>query len=268
MLSLLLVGPADADLRQSMLDAGGSTNVLCAADLGDAARLLASDACPAVDVVVLAEPRGGSSSDAALDLVRRLAPLARVWRLLGTWCEGEGRSGRPPAGCLATYWHQWAARFGSELRGVSRGLRPAWALPLTATADERIAWHVEALAAAEPRAGTVAIVASSSQAAAALADLCRRGGYETVLAAEDSRLRIERAKAVVWDTTVERIVDALSVASLRGCAPGAPVVAVVGFPRAEDVERARQAGVAAVVSKPCLAGDLLWHLDRASAATS
>jgi AmiR/NasT family two-component response regulator len=42
------------------------------------------------------------------------------------------------------------------------------------------------------------------------------------------------------------------------------VVAVVGFPRREDVEAARQAGVRAVVSKPFLAGDLLWQLDRAA----
>jgi CheY-like chemotaxis protein len=267
MLSILLVGPSDAELRNAALAIEGSSIVHCAADLDEAARMLESGAIEPVEIVVLPESRGGRTSDASLDALRRLAPLVRVWRVLGTWCEGEARSGRPPRGCLTTYWHQWPARFGRALRLASRGEAPDWALPLTATADERIAADALALGALRG-SGTIVVVAPRAQAASALVDLCRRAGCDTLLATEDGRFRVDGAKAVVWDATVERIVDPRAVAELRACAPGARVVAVVGFPRAEDVEAAQRAGVDAVVSKPFLAGDLLWHLEGAVGAVA
>ncbi|MCH8924376.1 MAG: response regulator [Planctomycetes bacterium] len=154
----------------------------------------------------------------------------------------------------------------SELELAQRGGNPTWALPLTATPDERL------LATtggdfARRRPGTIAICAASAQAAAALGDLCRAAGYKTVVAAEDGQFRIARAAAVLWDTTVGRMADAACVGELRSRAGGAAVLAIVGFPRFDDVELARRAGIAAVISKPFLAGDLLWHLDRVATPT-
>jgi DNA-binding NarL/FixJ family response regulator len=42
----------------------------------------------------------------------------------------------------------------------------------------------------------------------------------------------------------------------------APVIALLGFPRVEDRDRAVAAGAAAVLSKPLLLEDLYWQLDR------
>jgi CheY-like chemotaxis protein len=263
MISALLITSVD-DHSTFVVD--GGLRVTRARHLGDAIRLLETSTAPPPELVVLAESRGGSFGEASLHALRKLAPLARIWRVLGTWCEGETRSGRPPAACLAAYWHQWEARLSRELEWARRGANPTWTLPLTATADERL------LAAADEwfarrRAGTIVICAASARAAAALADLCLAAGYNTLVAAEDARFHIAGAAAVLWDTTVGRMADATAVGELQSRAGGAPLLAIVGFPRFDDVELARRAGIAAVISKPFLAGDLLWHLDRVAATS-
>lgn len=42
---------------------------------------------------------------------------------------------------------------------------------------------------------------------------------------------------------------------------GAPVIALVGFPRVEDRDQILAAGASAVLSKPVLVDDVLWQLD-------
>ena len=151
------------------------------ADVDAATRLLiAGTSVP--ELIVLAESRPGARAAASIDALRRLAPLARIWRLLGSWCEGEARSGQPPSGCVSTYWHQWPARWAQDVARLRDGGSPAWALPVTLSPDERL------LAAAETpierRAGLIAIYARHAQTAAALSDACRLGGYDPLVVRE------------------------------------------------------------------------------------
>ncbi len=97
----------------------------------------------------------------------------------------------------------------------------------------------------------------------ALADVFRLAGYDTVMVCDGDEFDAIGARAVIWDTTPERLSDEVAVAQLNRLARGAPIVAVVGFPRADDILRAKQSGVAAVVSKPYLVRDLLWQLEQA-----
>jgi len=266
MVSLLLIGQWDEDLPASAPQSGGLVEVTRAGDLDDARRLLADGTCAAPELVVWAESRRGQFSHAALAALRKIVPLVRVWRLLGSWCEGESRSGRPPLACLRSYWHQWEARFGGQLEIERSGANPPWALPLTATPDEQIL-AVTDQTFSRRRAGTITVCAASATAAGSLGELCRAAGYETLIVADEGRFRASGAAAVVWDATVEQMTDPECVAKLRGSAGGAPLVAIVGFPRPDDVESALRCGIAAVVSKPLLAGDLFWHLDRAVVST-
>ena len=129
------------------------------------------------DLVVVVQSRPGQFTADAMARLRALAPLASIWRQLGSWCEGEARSGRPPVGCANNYWHQWPARWAQETARAQDGHCPAWGLPATATPEER------ALAIAEqplPRgSGIVVIHARRAQNAAALADACQLVGYDT-----------------------------------------------------------------------------------------
>ncbi len=260
-LSVLVIGRLpDEAARALTLPSDVDVAVEPFASFEEVARRLEARA-DAPELILLAEARGGEWSTAALDALRGLAPLARVWRMAGNWCEGEARSGRPPAGCLASYEHQWPARLRASWRrwpAESDPCGPCRSPPRPKS---------ETLAAAErPRArrsGQVVIVARGAATAAALADTCRLVGYEPLVVREDLPWSAPAAAAIVWDTDPARLGDIGMVERVRQSAAGAPLVALAGFPRRDDIRRAQAAGIAAVVSKPFLIDDLYWQLDEA-----
>jgi CheY-like chemotaxis protein len=263
-LSVLLVGDMDEaqglrvdDFRQEIERYAVCEHV---ADLPAALQLVGGG--EPFQLIVLAEARPGEISSAGIDELRQTAPLARVWRLLGSWCEGEARSGHPPQGCLRSYWHQWRERFAREAVAAREGRCPVWGLPSTVTADERIL--AESRGSIKGRAGLVFISASRNESASALADACRAGGYETMIVRHPEPIvpRDAAPAALVWDTTIERACDPRQVRLMRRAAADAPLLAVAGFPRPEDRKRAIEAGASAVISKPFAVADLWWSLDE------
>jgi hypothetical protein len=146
-----------------------------------------------------------------------------------------------------------------ELTIARAGRCPAWGLPQTASNDERQLAEAERPIAR--RSGLV-VCAARSETAWALADACRLGGYETRPIDELRPPAIDGVMAIVWDTTAERACDGQIVARLRAACGDAPLIATIGFPRADDCPRAAAAGVAAIVSKPYHVRDLLGHLAR------
>ena len=73
----------------------------------ESAAAALSRADVAHDVIVVAQAFPGQFSADAIDQLRRAAPLARVVGLLGSWCEGETRTGWPWPAAIRVYWHQW-----------------------------------------------------------------------------------------------------------------------------------------------------------------
>ena len=214
----------------------------------------------AVDVIVVAQARPGEFSHAQIERLRQSAPLARIVALLGSWCEGEMRSGKPWPAAVRTYWHQWPARADRELRRLARGRRSAWALPVTATEEERLLAD-----AAEPlpaRAGLIAISSPSLAMADWLAAACRHCGYATAWLRPPQPVRVRGAAAVLFDGGECRGEERDELRRLAAAMAPAPLVALLDFPRIEDFDRARSAGAAAVLSKPLQLEDLYWHLDR------
>ncbi len=263
--SLIVIGRPEGATLARLVD-GDALHVRHAEDLDAAARMLADGGDPP-ELIVLVQSRPGEFSAAEIDGLRRLAPLARVWRLLGTWCEGEARSGQPPSGCTSIYWHQWPARWARERARWQDGLAVSWSAPMTSSADER------ALAAAdepiERGSGLIVICARHRETAAALAEVCKLAGYQTQIMRAGQDSEVLGASAILWETDAEQIGDASAIRTVRASVPGdaVPLVAVVTFPRVEDVLRAAEAGVAAVVSKPFLVQDLLSHLAQWTSAS-
>ena len=260
-LSILLIGDIDrAEFRQASAAARRLGNLFAVADASAAAEAIASGRTTP-DLIVVAQAFPGEYCAASIERLRRLAPLARVVGLLGPWCEGETRTGKPWPAAIRVYWHQWLPRAEEDLRRLGSGQTSNWSLPITASEEERL------LAMADrpwpPRRGLVAIRSPWAQMHAWLADACRLRGYTSVRlpAAAGQSARIAAVDVLLFDGTDGEDHELIELARLAASVRPAPVVVLLDFPRVEDRDRVLAAGAAAVLAKPLLLEDLFWQLD-------
>ena len=157
-------------------------NVAEFADAGRAAAALAEERF-SPDVIVVAQAFPGEFSHEAIDRLQRLAPLARVVGLMGSWCEGEMRSGSPWPATARTYWHHWPVRGRRQFRGLAAARLCSLALPLTATEEEHLLADVadgHPEQEAMPTGGAVVAIRSRSvEMADWLSAACRKHGWTT-----------------------------------------------------------------------------------------
>lgn len=218
-------------------------------------------------VIALLQRYPGELQDSDLDELRRQAPLARMVVIAGSWCEGEKRSGHIPEGVERIYWHQWRDRIAASAAIFRAADTPGTLPPLTATEDDRVL-------AAERRTyppRCIVVISREREAAQSLVDACRHLGFdaevETNSIAYAQTTASAQADVLLWDANMRAVVDPHQVEAIRRTRQ-MPVIALVGFPRIDVVERARAAGVHAVVSKPVMLPDLGEALARAAAEVS
>lgn len=216
-------------------------------------------AANAPDWVVLVASYRGAFDHAEVESLHKLAPLARLLTLLGSWCEGEMRSGRALPGVARAYWHQWEARAAAEMLGERAARYAGWSLPRTS-----LPLDVSLLARAEPhsifhRAGDtpqISVLAPSRERYLTLADALRTCGYPSLWQPATTFASASNSGAFVidGDSLTERIsaLTQLTIAS----AVDRPTLLLLDFPRWQEVEQAREWGVQRVLSKPYLLGDL------------
>ena len=116
---LLLGSTARREFREARALLESQGRVTVAGEAESAAGLLA-DGQLAPDLIVVAQAFPGQFSAEAVDRLRALAPLARVVGLMGSWCEGEMRTGKPWPAAIRVYWHQWPARCVQELKHLAQ----------------------------------------------------------------------------------------------------------------------------------------------------
>jgi hypothetical protein len=212
------------------------------------------------DIIVIAQAFPQQFSHQDIDRLRRLAPLSRILDLLGSWCEGETRSGQPLPAAVRIYWHQWNARAQRELHRLIQCQCPSWGLPVTATEEERL---LQNTAGTLPhRQGLVAIHAQRFVMADWLSAACRLCGYSTVWLRPPKYTRIEGATAAIFDGSDLNSEEFDQLRHLTNTLDRTPVIALLDFPRIEDQRRAILAGAAAVLSKPFNLDDFYWQLER------
>ncbi len=258
-ISVLFVGQAErrefVEARDTLVSAA---NVWMTPHLEAAEALLLGEAWTP-EVIVLAEAYPGQFAPAAIDRLRSVAPLARVVALLGSWCEGETRTGRPTPGTVRLYWHQARPRVAQELARVAAGEASSWSLPPTATDEERLLATAEApLPTAQ---GLVAIYAPQAVTADWLSAACRLAGYATVRLSGARWPQVAGVTGGIFDGTDLGPVEAEQLARMARHLRPAPIVTLLDFPRVEDRDRALACGAAAVLSKPLVLEDLLWLLN-------
>lgn len=259
-IAVLLVGDARrGEFREARASLEALVHTTCAADLDQAAALIDSG-LRAPELIVLAQSRPGEFSAAAVDRLRMAAPLARLVALLGSWCEGEMRTGHPLPGAIRVYWHQWLPRFQQDLERIRRGWCPIWGLPATAGEDERLL--LAKGLPLTPRQGLVVIAARQFAMADWLSATCRLASYATVWLQPSRPVRIEGAVALLWDGDDGRHRRGAELERLRAELGPLPILALLDFPRIGDRDGVLAAGATVILSKPLLVDDLLWSLQE------
>jgi hypothetical protein len=306
--AVLFIGDGDwAEFREVRSWLEEHAELLAAAEVQGAIELLNGGFDPAL--IVLAERWPGEFPGRQVDHLRRMAPLARISEILGSWCEGQTCSGEPLAGTLRYYWHQWTARMAPEFARAAAGECPVWGLPLTATDEDRLlalpsvagallplplgegrgegkrrrslpgSPHPNPLPKGEGTAyaprrrdrpdsahfsnqGLLAIHTRNAETASALCDAAARHGFGAAWVRSRPMPFISGVRAAIWEATRGTPDEARELAAWRSALGGVPLVALLDFPRVEDRDLARAAGVALVVSKPFWLDDLFGQIER------
>lgn len=274
-LCMLFVGDGDrCEFRAILSNLRADMRMILAADLGRALQAVdtlgASDGAAWPDLVLLAQSRPGEYADPSLNALKMHLPLARFLFLLGSWCEGESRTGHPWPGAERIYWYDWPARWSIQRMQVAAGRCPVWGLPETATGEERLLWTAEAPIPAA--VGDIIVHGRCQETMDAISDACHRRGYRaqpysTRAIAAGTQVEAmgrpgKQPLAAIWEGTQCDASESRQLARFARLVGSPPVIALLDFPRAEDAARAHASGAARIVSKPYLLEELFWHIDR------
>jgi CheY-like chemotaxis protein len=224
-----------------------------ASGISEAISAFRDGCCPALIIVAQSWP--GHYSSREIGQLRRAAPLARFVSLLGSWLEGEARTGKPWPSVQRNYWHRWSSRNMDDTRHL---LRPA-----TATDDDRLLASLAVKCGGEPEDANrvIGICATNRETADSLADLCGQRGWSSLWVGSDRQSAPIGVDLLLLDVAQASDREIQRVAALKLSLPTTPILALVGFPRSETVDRFLAAGAASVVSKPFLVADLIWQID-------
>ena len=268
-ISILLLGNLDRpefDGVGEYLESFGQVHRFLKAET--ATRLLAEGEI-AADLAVIAQSLPGEFSRQAIERLRAAAPLSRMIALLGSWCEGEMRSGLPSPAVFRLYWHQGLNRIGREIKRLARGECPNWGLPLTATEEERLLAAIPCRTDFQPtgtdpksvpQGGLIGIAARRHASFDWLSAACRQRGYATLWLRGLHYPLVEGFSAILVDGTDFQAAEFDALRQIAERFPQTSRIALMDFPRIEDRRRLLQAGAAAVFSKPINLEDLFHEI--------
>lgn len=207
-------------------------------------------------IIAICQARPGRFHQDQIESLHRRAPLARLIAILGSWCEGEVRSGQPWHGVERVYWYNAVGRLQGMLGQMnSQSLR-------TLTPAERIERQVLRQV---PPGSHAFIIAPRRGDYEALADLCQvlklAPHWQRTLIPE-SVPTPELVMLACDDSSQLGSVELL--AGLRLAWPTARLLALLNFPRRDEIASLRSAGFDAVLGKPLLITDLLNCLNGLS----
>ena len=209
-------------------------------------------------LILLVQSRRNQIAQREIEQLHRAAPLARLVGLLGSWCEGEVRSGEPWRGVKRIYWHQWAPQFIDLASDRQQHRAKLWGLPRTTTAAERLLRSQEH--DKTPQSEFIGISALSLIDFETMADACQTRGWSTVWLTDPHTTHCGDLSAILFNGGTSHRQDLRRVKQLAHQFPGLPLVAVVGYPRLDDQQRLLAAGACQMVSKPYLLDELLTAL--------
>lgn len=258
---VLAVGPwHEREFASALASASETANWKRTATLDEAIDQLTDSPLPP-DLIVLAQPLPGSVRQPQIDRLQQLAPLTRVVVVVGSWCEGELRTGRPLTGVIRLYWYELAPWWRAALARLDGGGCPPWSVPLDGARAGRGMGHADFSAIGTP--SLVALAAADRAVFETLARALETRGVGAIWqrSGETSDLPLG-VTAGIWDggqlgeRELKRLTDFCRLVRARG----GEVVALLDFPRAEHIELTQAAGACAVFGKPYLIDEVLAAL--------
>lgn len=208
---------------------------------------------PDPDAIVFCVARPGQISRAVVDDFHRVHPLCRMLALLGPWCEGEVRSGKPWPGVTRIYWHQWQARLPEELARLADSVAPP--VPRSATEVDALLGRPAPQRASRARLIGVASRRRTDFEAIALA-LSSEGHHPVWIAADDA-LPVLNLDALVVDADQDLSAAVATWQAVAARSGSLPAVLLAHFPRPEEMPAVSGGLGPMILAKPFLVADLL-----------
>ena len=216
------------------------------------------------DIVVLAASRRHQFSHEWVESIRGKASPTPLVALMGTWCEGEQRSGEPWPGVQQVYWHQWQNRFDRFIQQLTSDQVCDWQLPATANHADSVV-NFDSTSVSTSRL-TVGISAVSDMHFQMLADAAQTVAAKTVWIegqhfhpAVLDQLSLVIVDADSWNHDVQARIQWLRT-DLK---IDTPIVLLLNFPRQSDLQALNAVGISEVVSKPFQLSDFALAVERA-----
>jgi hypothetical protein len=245
--SVLAVGPWNrGEFALSRGQISGDTHWTVTPDLETASELLASSAL-APDFILLAQPLPGTLRQDEIEQIRRLAPLAQIVVVAGTWCEGELRTGKPPAGAMRLYWYELGPWWQTDQHSAS------WSHGLDGMLSRRgggnsVEFDVSGLAA---------IHSHSLSAFEAISTFLTTQGIESFWCRDLAQLPAKFSIGI-W---VGGQLDPEELAGLKTFAGAiqqrsGSLVVLLDFPRQEHYQQLLEIGCTTILAKPYIVGEL------------
>jgi hypothetical protein len=241
-------------------------------------------ACPAAEprddesatdaeLVIIAQELPGQWNGPWLAELRRHAPLVRSVAILGTWCEGESRTGRPLAADVRVYWHEFAPWWTGQMQILKSNKTPEWSraeaslggpldsrTPHLAKASNRQS-HVKDHNHATRERGLVVVAARDRDSFQAIALACDCGGWASVWLRPPMQSPIvHSASALIYDAGQLDEEELAAIRRLRELLGPLPVIALADFPTIDRACAAEESGASRVLGKPFEIEHLLWAL--------
>ena len=225
---------------------------------------------PTVDLILLAPAVRDELSTRQVDALLDRFPLAMRLLLVDNWLEGETRSGRAWPGVTRLYWDQFRPQWElAENRWLSHS-DPRRTLdwrPPTWTAED--AWVLPPRRELPPANGTVWICGERQESRETLAQVCAAAGWQTrpISLSDWELLSLDLRSngkllpdAIVYDSPYDAKRRRNHLRQLRETAAAAQIVALIDFPRPQEMEEVLEAGADCVLGKPYRIEELLVSL--------
>lgn len=216
-------------------------------------------------LIVLAQSRRDQISQATVDMLRTLVPDVPIVVMLGSWCEGQNRSGNPLVGVNLVPWHQWKSGFERFCTQIVEGMSPDWCQPLTSSRADRVRDYTPDPVLRELLLGKKILISTEDRATfETISDMLRVYDCISLWAEADSgSSELELPDAICIDGNGVSEEFEQRIGGFVEMFGELPAVALLNFPRQQDFATLSTMGVQEVVSKPYCHIDMLHSLVRA-----